>query len=84
MLLKMLRTSFSVRALSHSPRLLRVTWGDGTESAYPSTWLRASVRDPQFFHDSCEYHPEHSDFIMKGLPIVAAEHITDQAAEEKI
>ena len=80
----MLRTSFSVRALSHSPRLLRVTWGDGTESAYPSTWLRASVRDPQFFHDSCEYHPEHSDFIMKGLPIVAAEHITDQAAEENI
>ena len=80
----MLRTSFSVRALSHSPRLLRVTWGDGTESAYPSTWLRASVRDPQFFHDSCEYHPEHSDFIMKGLPIVAAEHITGQAAEENI
>ena len=61
-----------------------MTWGDGTESAYPSTWLRTSVRDPQFFHDSCEYHREHSDFIMKGLPIVAAEHITDQAAEEKI
>ena len=80
----MLRTSFSVRALSHFPRQLRVTWGDGTESAYPSTWLRASVRDPQFFHDSCEYHPEHSDFIMKGLPIVTVEHISDQDGEENI
>ena len=80
----MLRTSFNVRTLSHFPRMLRVTWGDGTESAYPSTWLRASVRDPQFFHDSCEYLPKHYAFVRKGLPIVAAERVTGEGAEENI
>ena len=73
-----------MRALSHFPRLLRVTWGDGAESTYPSTWLRASVRDSQFFdYNSCEYHPEHTAFISKGLSIIAAEH-TGQGAEENI
>jgi len=79
----MLRTagSFNVRALSHFPRLLRVTWGDGTESTYPSTWLRASVRDSQFFDDSCEYHQGHSAFVRKGLPIVAVEHAAEGGEE---
>lgn len=79
----MLRTSFSVRALSHTPRLLRVRWGDGVESTYPSTWLRSSVRDLQFFDKSYEYHPEHSAFVRKGIPIVATEHIR-QGADENI
>ena len=73
-----------MRALSHFPRMLRVTWGDGAESAYPSTWLRASVRDSKFFDgNSCEYRPEHSAFVSKGLPIVLAEH-DGQGAEQNI
>ncbi len=76
---KFLQAAFKLRALAHSPRVLRVKWGDGVESAYPSTWLRASVRDPDFFDSqTCEYLPKHFPFIAEGHPIVGAEHTEDQ------
>ncbi len=74
-----LQLAFKLRTLSHSLRALRVSWSDGVESTYPSTWLRASVRDPEFFDDrTCEYLPKHFPFISAGYPIVGAEQTDDQ------
>lgn len=74
----MLRRSFTVKTLSHYRDLLKVTWGDGVQSAFPNTWLRASVRDTRYFEPtSLIYRPEHLSFIAKGAPITSVEETDD-------
>ena len=67
----MLRSAYTVSSISHCSRVLRVAWKDGVESVYPSTWLRASVRDSRFFNpNALMYEPSHVTFISReGAPL---------------
>ncbi len=68
----MLRAPFLVRALSHSPRNLRITWKDGVESTFPNAWLRSNVRDDRFFDKSMTYNYDHLSFVSKNASIASA------------
>jgi len=68
----MLRAPFLVRALSHSPRNLRITWKDGVESVFPNAWLRSNVRDDRFFDKSMTYNYDHLSFVKQDAPITSA------------
>ena len=70
----MLRPAFLVNTIFHCNRALRVIWKDGAESVYPSTWLRASVRDDRFF-DQYSFMYEHSH-----LSFVSAESVLENAS----
>ena len=70
----MLRPAFLVNTIFHCNRALRVIWKDGAESVYPSTWLRASVRDDRFF-DQNSFMYEHSH-----LSFVSAESVLKNAS----
>ena len=60
----MLRPAFLVGSISHCSSTLSIIWKDGVESVYPSTWLRASVRDDRFFDSQGLMHqPSHAAFI---------------------
>ena len=49
-------------------------WEDGASSSFTSTWLRASIRDPQYFSaTSSMYKEEHLPFVCKDAPITSAE-----------
>ena len=62
----MLRSAYIVSSISHCSRALRIAWKDGVESVYPSTWLRASVRDSRFFNpNALMYEPSHISFISR-------------------
>ncbi len=74
----MLRRAFTARSLSNCRDLLKVTWGDGVQSTFPNTWLRASVRDSRFFEPvSLIYRPEHLAFVAEGSPITSVEQTDD-------
>lgn len=68
----MLRAPFLVRALSHSPRNLCITWKDGVESVFPNAWLRSNVRDDRFFDKSMTYNYDHLSFVKQDAPITSA------------
>ena len=75
----MLRRAFTAKSLNHCRDLLKVTWGDGVQSTFPNTWLRASVRDSRFFEPvSLIYRPDHLSFIAQGSPITSVEHTDDK------
>lgn len=75
----MLRNAFTARSLKNCRDLLKVTWGDGIQSTFPNTWLRASVRDSRYFEPvSLVYRPEHLSFIANGSPITSAELTEDK------
>ena len=74
----MLQAPFVARALSHCQKLARVTWGDGAESTFHNTWLRASIRDERFFDTkACNYRDSHLDFLIKEAPITHARQSED-------
>ena len=60
-----LNPAFAVRFVSHCKRLVRVFWRDGVESVFPSTWLRASVRDSRFLdlQGGIMYDVDHNPFV---------------------
>ena len=60
-----LHPAFAVRFVSNCNRIMRVFWRDGVESVFPSTWLRASVRDSRFFDQQggIMYEVDHNTFV---------------------
>ena len=60
-----LHPAFAVRFASHCKRIVRVFWKDGIESVFPSTWLRASVKDSRFLdvQGGIMYDIDHSTFV---------------------
>ena len=75
----MLRNAFTARSLKNCRDLLKVTWGDGVQSTFPNTWLRASVRDSKYFEPvSLVYRPEHLSFVASGSPITSVELTEDK------
>ena len=75
----MLRAAFTVRAFSHARDFLKVNWADGSQTMFPSMWLRSAVRDPTYFNQSSLiYKPEHLEFITKRQPLVDAEETEDK------
>lgn len=74
----MLRAPFLVKDLSHSREALNVIWKDGANSVFPSTWLRSSLREPEFFSASSSmYTDSHLDLMAKDVPIKETS-LTDQ------
>lgn len=69
----MLRAPFLVSSLSHSRDALKIMWGDGASTVMPSLWLRAMVRDPEYFSESSSmYKDHHLDFLLREAVITGA------------
>ena len=81
--MSILRAPFVVKALRHTPRNLQITWKDGVETTFPSSWLRSNVRDSHFFDKSMTYKYDHFAFVNRAIPISSADQRNSETIEVK-
>ena len=80
-----LRTAFRVNSLSTCGKALRILWADGVESTFPSTWLRASVRNSPYFDDvATMYGFDHLSFLQKTSAIASVENKTAESTSRSV
>ena len=80
-----LRAAFKVNSLSTCGKALRILWADGVESTFPSTWLRAAVRNAPYFDDvATMYQFDHLSFLQKPSVIASVENKTAESNEDEV